>query len=156
MCVIVDTCCIPLVFDVKALDHARFAPLFAWIKSPHGRLIFGGTKYNRELRGMTKFLKLFLEYSKQGKLVRLEDSEVDDFASKAKSLVTSKAFNDEHLVGMVAVSRCRVVCTDDKEAIPFITRQDLYEAVPMRPPKIYNRRSHRHLCNPKNVVSLCR
>ena len=156
MCVIVDTCCIHKVFNTKAQDHFRFAPLFAWIESKHGRLIYGGTKYTKELRCMSQFLRIFQDYERQGKLIRLNDAAVDAFALKAKAKVKSKVFNDEHLVGIVSVSRCRVICTDDKAAIPFLTRRDLYEIVPMKPPKIYSKNSHAHLCSGKSIVSVCR
>ena len=142
MCVIIDTCCIPKVFNPKAKEHTRFSLLYAWISGKNGRLVYGGTKYKKELRVMTNFLKLFLNYDRKGKVTRLVDSAVDAFALKAKEKIRAKAFNDEHLVGIVAISRCGVICTDDTTAIPFITRQDLYSSVNLQAPKIYSRRSH--------------
>ena len=145
MCVIIDTCCIPKVFNPKAKEHTRFSLLYAWISGKNGRLVYGGTKYKREIRPMKDFLQLLLNYDRQGKVMRVADSAVDAFASKAKDKIRAKAFDDEHLVGIVAISRCGVICTDDTTAIPFITRQDLYKAVKMRPPKIYSRSSHEAL-----------
>jgi len=145
MCVIVDTCCISKVFNVNAKEHSRFELLYAWINGKNGRLVFGGTKYKKEIRPMKNFLKLLLDYERQGKVSRVADSEVDAFALKAKEKVVEKDFNDEHLVGIVAVSRCCVICTDDTTAIPFITRPELYSALNMRPPRIYSRRAHKAL-----------
>ncbi len=145
MCVIIDTCCIPKVFNPKAKEHARFALLLGWINGKNGRLVYGGTKYKNEIRPMKNFLRLFSDYDRQGKVSRAKDSDVDAFASKAKAKITAKAFNDEHLVGIVAVSGCRVICTDDTTAIPFITRRDLYQAVNIGPPKIYSKQSHEAL-----------
>jgi len=143
------------VFNTKAKGHDRFAPIYSWIESKHGRIIFGGTKYAKELRPMTTFLRLFAEYARRGKVVRLKDSAVDAFAAKAKAKVNRKAFNDEHLVGIVAASQSRIICTDDLEAIPFLTRRDLYKA-PTKPPKIYSKKAHGHLCASKSIVSICR
>jgi len=156
MCVIVDMCCIPHVFDTKSTSHDDFSPLLGWINSANGRLLVGGTKYNSELRKMTKYFSIFLNYQRQGKLVRLDDNSVDAFAAIAKRKEPSKQFNDEHLVAMVAVSGCRVVCTNDAEAMPFIRRRSLYESCPHRPPKIYNKKSHKHLCCKDHIAACCR
>jgi hypothetical protein len=102
MCVIVDTCCISKVFNPKAKEHIRFALLYAWINGKNGRLVYGGTKYKREIRPMRDFLQLLLNYDRQGKVRRVADSEVDAFAQKAKEKVPEDNFNDEHLVGMYA------------------------------------------------------
>ena len=156
MCVIVDTCCISKVFNKESKDHARFTPILSWINGRHGRLIFGGSKYKKELAGMKTFLGLLVEYERQGKLVRLKDSEVDAFASWVRTSEASLDFDDEHLIGMVAVSHCRIVCTDDKRAIPYLTRKSFYEKVPMKPPKIYSQKRHGHLCAPKSIAPICR
>lgn len=153
MCIIVDTCCIPKVFNPADKDHVDFAAVLTWINKD-GRILVGGSKYNRELRCMSKFLQLLGEYKKRGKLVRLDDVAVDEQAKCAKKKEPSSKFNDEHIVGMVAISRCRIVCTVDEEAIPYITKKTLYEDI--KPPKIYRRNAHRHLLAKKNLVSVCK
>lgn len=155
MCVIVDTNCIPIVFNTKAADHARFAKVYTWITKKQGRIVYGGTKYANELRPMRTYLILFLEYEKAGKVVRLNDSEVDAFAAAAKSAIKSKKFNDEHLVGIVATSGCRVICTDDDKAVPFLTDKTLYKK-PRKPPKIYSQAIHGHLCCDNHLIAACR
>ena len=154
MCVVIDTCSISKVINRKAQDHSRFKPLLAWLEGKHGRIIIGGTKYLKEMKGMSGALRFLEDYKRQGKLIRLNDADVDSYALKAKARVSSSHFNDEHLVGIVTVSRCRVICTDDKEAVPFLTRKELYDK-PVRPPKIYSAKSHSHLCGAKNVAPIC-
>ena len=156
MCVIVDMCCIPHVFDKRSKSHSDFSPLLAWIDGDSGRLLIGGTKYKKELRTMVKYFGVFLNYEKQHKLVRLDDAAVDLFAKIAKRGERSQRFNDEHIVAMVAVSGCKVVCTNDKEAMPFIRKKDLYKQSPYGPPKIYNKSSHKHLCCKDHVVAACK
>ena len=139
MCAIVDTCSIGSVFNRKAQFHNEYAPLLSWIESAQGRIVFGGKKYLREIKDMEFFKRLLQDYARQGKLVRLDDAAVDKYASQAKAKIRTARFNDEHIVAMVAVSGCRVVCTDDDEAIPY-----------------YNRKVHKHLCGDDNVAPICR
>jgi hypothetical protein len=155
VCVIIDTNTIPLVFNTKSTGHHRFAPIYSWIHRGDGRIVYGGKKYADELKGMTSFLRLFEDYARQGKVVRANDKLVNSFAAKAKSKEKSKRFNDEHLVGIVAATHCRIICTDDLEAVPFLTRKSFYKA-PTKAPKIYSKKTHGHLCCPKSIVSICR
>ena len=50
MRLIVDANCFGLVFNASAKDQSDFAPVFNWIMTGHsGRLIYGGTKYKKEV-----------------------------------------------------------------------------------------------------------
>jgi hypothetical protein len=155
VCVIIDVNCMPSVLKRSAPDHARFAPILGWLNSRVGRIIYGGTKYKSELKNMTECLGLIANFERQGKLIRLSDAEVDRFALWAKRQVRARNFDDEHLVAIVALSECRVVCTDDKRAIPYLKRKAFYEAG-ARMPKIYNKRRHANLCCQDNIAPICR
>jgi hypothetical protein len=155
MCLIIDTCCIHRVFNVSSKEHAEFAPVLKWITRGKGRMLYGGRKYKEELRAMTSYLRLFTEFQRQGKLVEVVGDKVDEFGEALKKRVPDKSFNDEHIVALVAISRCRVVCTDDKLSMPYLKRRDLYPA-DVKPPKIYTARSHAKLCCDKHVVDACR
>lgn len=152
MCLIVDVNCFQLVFS----RNPRFAPVFKWLMSDFGgRLIYGGEKYKREVRPYLKqFLGVLGELERKGRVVRLRDRDVDESAMVLKKKEPDPDFDDEHIVAMVGISKCCVVCTDDRRAVRFLRRRDLYpEGV--KPPKIYRSERNAHLCSRKNVVGIC-
>jgi len=155
MCLVIDTCTIPKVFDQSNKEHERFAPVLKWVTQGDGRLIYGGQKYNAELRRLPRYIKIIVQLARGGRVVELPNTRVDQFAAKAKAKVADRAFNDEHLVALVAISKCHVICTDDEAAHPYLKRPDLYPSK-VKPPKIYRHASHRTLCCGHHIVEICR
>src|SRR5439155_23669807 len=156
MCLVVDTCCLASVFDRRSKNHDRFAPVLRWITNGKGRLIYGGTKYNKELSMVRKFVPIVAELRRGGRAIQVSTREVDSMAQTLKSRIPDKDFDDEHIVALVIVSRCCVVCTDDKRAMPYLTRTELHREVKLRVPKIYQRRQHDTLCCDQNIVPICK
>lgn len=154
MCLVIDTCAFPCVFNKHSSQHKRFLPIVEWLTSGNGKLIFGGTKYKKELRG-SAFLKILIEFEKKGKIVRVDDAHVDELAKQLKVKVDDRDFDDEHIIALVLATKCCVVCTDDKRSIPFLKRKDLYPRG-MRPPKIYRHAQHSALCCSDHIVTACR
>jgi hypothetical protein len=155
MCLVIDANTIPLVFDPHKPGHIRFGPVMKWVTDGNGCIVYGGTKYRRELKGMKRYFRLFGQFQRQGRVVILPNRPIDKYAAELKVKVPAKAFDDEHLVAIVAYSNCRVICTDDKTAYPYLKRQDLYPKHIKRP-KIYNAPRHFKLCCEKNIVDICR
>lgn len=154
MCLVIDTCTFDSVFDPTAKGHSRFKPVISWLVDGQGKIIFGGKKFKRELKGAA-FLRILLELERRGKLVRVADTSVDRVAKQLKTLAPEKDFDDEHIVALVIVTKCCVVCTDDRRAIPYLKRREFYPKG-VRPPKIYRHRSHSSLCRNQNIVAACR
>jgi hypothetical protein len=152
MCIIIDTCTFSKVFNTTNKEHSRFVPVYDWIYKKRAKIIIGGTKYLGEMRHA---LKLLTEFEKKRQIIRLDTTIVDDTSCEVKQKEPSKKFNDEHLVAIIIVSGCRVICTDDTEAIPYLKRKDLYPQE-AKPPSIYNRARHSKLCCDDNVVGICR
>ena len=100
-------------------------------------------------------MKILAEFDRKGKLVKVTDSAVDKLAKELKHRVSDKDFDDEHIVALVIVTGCRVVCTDDKRAMPYLKRRDLYPKG-SRPPKIYQGKEHAPLCRGEHIVPACR
>lgn len=125
MCLVIDACCLAVVFDGGNKRHSAFAPVLQWINAK-GRMVYGGTKYNGELRKAPKFLPYIAELRKRRKTIQIPDTEVDPIAAQLKLKITDPNFNDEHLVALVIASRCCVVCTDDNVAIAYLKRSDLF------------------------------
>ncbi len=152
MCLVIDACCIPKVFDGGNKHHHNFAPVLEWVTNGNGRMIYGGTKYATELQALGKYLKVIVELKKSGRAVQMPNADVDAIAATLKVQITDPAFNDEHLIAIVIVSRCRVVCTVDKVAIIYLKQPQFYSCHRMKKPKIYQSIKNKNLCCDKNVV----
>jgi len=155
MCLVIDPSSIPSVFNPKSKRHSDFRPVLLWITNSSGRIIYGGRKYLTELARMTHYLGIFNEFARAGKTVKLDGKKVDKLAAELKARIPDARFNDEHIVAIVVVSRCKVVCSDDKEAYPYLRRTDLYPKG-MKRPRIYRHQSHGRMCCPKNIVAICK
>lgn len=155
MGVVIDTNCLAKVLDPRNEDHPRFAPIWEWIYVGRGRMIYGGTKYIQELSRMSRFLRLVAELSRNGRVIILPKASVDEICKELKSKITDAAFNDEHLVAIVITSGCRIVCTDDLKAIPYLKNVDLYAEYGRQRPKIYSKPAHSAMCCDKNLPAMC-
>jgi len=58
-------------------------------------------------------------------------------------LVDDKKFDDPHIVAILRLSGCGVVCTCDEKAIPFLKDKKLYGDG--KKPKIYSHEKNRKL-----------
>ena len=158
MCLVIDTCCFGLVFEPKAERHRKFVPVLNWITEGKGRMIYGGTRYNTELRHATKVFGIVIELGKQRRTIKLANEKVDPIARALKRKFPERKFNDEHIVALVIASKCCVVCTDDDAAISYLKRPDVFSGYAgVDRPKIYKgHRSHAGLCCDQNIVKICR
>src|ERR1022692_2476003 len=127
MCVVIDANVIGKVFDPHSAEHHRFRPIALWITTGNGSVIYGGTKYMKEL-GSGKYLALFKELGTARRAVVIGTKNVDDRARALKQLVPEVEFNDEHLIALIGISKCRLVCTDDLKFLPYLRRKDLYRS----------------------------
>lgn len=155
MCLIIDSCCVPSVFNPNSKEHAQFVPVLNWVTTGNGKIIYGGTKYNTELLHLDRYFKIIIELKKQGRVIQVPSEPIDHYAKGLKLRIPDAAFNDPHIVALVALSRCRIVCTYDKELHPYLQQADLYPKG-VKPPKIYSSASHVKLCCDKNIASICK
>jgi len=147
MCIIVDTNTFSSVFDKTSLNHSEFAPVLEWVIEGEGKIVFGGTKYKAELKEAKKFLRFIGQLNRSRKVVQLEDSQIDAYQIILEAKETHKDFDDPHLVAISYISKCRLICSLDKRAYPFLSRKDFYPNNSPRP-SIYSSK--------KNAVLLCR
>ncbi len=152
MCLVIDPGCIPKVFDPMNREHTRFIPVWKWINNGKGRMIYGGTKYLKELSHLSKYLPLIVELSRRGRLTIVSHRKVDQIGAEIEQKVNNPDLDDEHLIAIVIVSRCMVICTDDLRAIPYIKRKDLYSDYHVKRPKIYCKPQHSTLCCNRHVI----
>jgi hypothetical protein len=152
MCLIIDANCFGLVFG----NNKKFAPIRDWIDNRGGRMIYGGTKYNRELVAWS-MLGLVKELNTQRKTVHIPNSSVDAIAAELKKRFPEARFDDEHIVALVIASRCRVVCSNDQTAIAYLRRADVFAGSGVKRPKIFRgHKDHANMCCDAHIVGACR
>lgn len=157
MCLIIDTCSIASVFNKTNEQHNQFLPVLNWVEDK-GYLIYGGSKYFQEVfQNMRKYAGIFAEYKKKGKTIHIDDKKVDALSQELKTKIPDTAFNDEHIMALVILSRCAVVCTGDKDAHPFLKRTEIFKEYDLSRPKIFaGGKKHASLCCDNHIVGLCR
>jgi hypothetical protein len=157
MCLIIDADCLSRVFIGRNSEHVNFIPVLKWIRDG-GYVIYGGTKYNGQLREHGEVLRIIAELSKQGRTIRLDSTIVDPIEVELKARFPEAAFDDEHLVALVIASHCGVVCTYDKGAMRYLRRPDVYGPYNgVKRPSIFSgSKNHHKLCAPKNMVGVCK
>lgn len=155
MCIIIDTNTFASVFDSNSEEHVEFSPVLNWIRNGKGKIVFGGTTYRNELRRAKKYLRIINELKKARKIVEVCNDEVDREQRRIESLITHRDFDDPHLVAIVSVSKCKLICSSDKRAYPFIKNGSLYPSVGMRP-RIYSRSNNSNLLCDHYIADCCR
>lgn len=156
MCVLIDTCAIHCVFGVDTKNHHDFEPILSWVRYGDGKIIIGGSKYKYELKAcIGKYSGLLAEFRKAGKLIYLDDGKVDARQRDVEKLENDPSFDDPHLVAIVIESGCRIICTNEVVAIPFLLNPRLYPRSTMRP-KIYKGvRNASLLKDRRNIAPIC-
>jgi hypothetical protein len=153
MCVVIDPGALSKVFDSSNLEHIQFKPVKDWVLDGNGSVVFGGTKYIEEL-GPGRYRALFLELKKIDRAVTTNTAAVDDRASYLKTLVADEDFDDEHLVAIVGVTGCCVICTADDRFLPYLRRKDLYPPG-IKVPFLYQNLHHKGHCCERRIAAIC-
>lgn len=154
MCVVIDTNTFGSVFNRTSSEHEEFAPVLNWITNGKGKIVYGGTKYREELRNTVKYLKIFGQFAKKRKVVLIDDNAVDQYQTTLESIESHRDFDDPHLVAICYVSKCRIICTNDKRAIPFLTRKKFYPNNSPRP-KLYTKKRNSNLLRDRYIADIC-
>jgi len=151
--IVLDTNSYSSVFDSKSSDHSDFRSVLQWVLDQRQAcFVYGGTKYKSELKKMISYYNIVNQLKKTGKFVEIDEKMIDDNAKLLKNICPDKAFNDEHVVAIVNVSGCKLVCTKDKESIPYIKTKDFYSD--KKTPKIYSSAKNKKLLSKRNIVEL--
>ncbi|WP_300456677.1 hypothetical protein [Desulfobacula sp.] len=156
MCIIIDTCSLSPVFEKLNSDHEEFVPVLEWIMIGKGKMIIGGSKYSQEISA--KYRAIILQLDIAGKVVKLSKDEVDEIQKEIEedaSIRGLKDFDDPHLIAIVIVSKCQLICTHDKRAFPFLTDKTLYPSH-VKKPKLYTGVRNSNLLNDRLIVKICR
>ena len=137
MGIVIDSNTLCSVFDGQNKGHSKFKPVLKWILKNHGKMVYGGTKYNGELLRIRRIRRIVLELKRAGKAKSLSCDEVDKEERRAMRKIVHRSFNDQHIIAIVIVGRCRFICSGDKKSFRFFKRRSLYQK-DLRVPKIYS------------------
>jgi predicted nucleic acid-binding protein len=155
MCIVIDVNVISALFNNKNNDHPRFVPLLEWLVAGKGKMVYGGTKYKKELRLLSSYFGLILELGRAGKVIEVDQAKVDQFQISIEQDNSNINFNDPHIVAIVAISKCKLVCSCDQNSFQFIKDRRLYPPN-VCPPKIYCSYRNRNLLNDNNIAEICK
>ena len=148
MCVIIDTNTLSRVFRRDNQMHNEFKPMFDWIYNGNGKIVYGGDKYIKEL-SKTRYIRLFKLFKDAAKIVEADRDKVDNKVKEIEQSFKHRDFNDSHLVAIVIVSHCNLICSDDKTSYKFLRKREFYPNNIKRP-KIYRGLQSRDLLVNKN------
>lgn len=154
MCIIIDTNTFSKVFESFNKHHSEFKPVLHWVCVGKGKVVYGGSKYKGELRKAKKYLRLFTLLQSANKLVEISDEEIDREQTRIEQLVTDPDFDDPHLIAIVIVSGCKLICSEDSRADKYIKNKALYPKHFDRP-RIYRQSSHSDLLCDQNIADCC-
>ena len=136
--VVIDTDCLSRVFDEKNKEHNEYVPLYrSIIEQKQTTIIYGGTKYIGELKRAKQFLKLFGEFRKTGMAKDIDDQSVDKEEKRIIKMADDSKFNDHHIVAIVIIGRCNIICSKDSNSYENY-KNGRYYTSHFTKPKIYN------------------
>lgn len=153
MCIVIDTNVLPSVFKVDSTNHAQFKPVKDWIIKGKGKVVFGGSKYLAEIK--EKYLVLFSELKKAGKAIYIPNDIVDKQEEIVNAMIVHPDFDDPHLVALLRVSKCKLICSLDKRAFPYFRHSQFFRLAADRP-RIYSSITNASLLCDRHIADICK
>lgn len=153
MCIIIDTNTLASVFKKNSANHEEFKPVLDWIIDGKGIVIFGGTKYLEEIK--KNYLNIFIELKKAKKAILIDNSIVDDETLKASNKIVHNDFDDQHLVGLLISSKCKLICSLDARAFPYFRHSTFFSPAKNKP-RIYSSSTNSNLLCDRHIAELCK
>jgi hypothetical protein len=167
MCIVIDANLFSAVAHIGTRAHSEFKPLFEWVSFGRGKFVHGGTKYEREIKKNSKFRNWVYQLEKKGKTVPVEKEPVDFTADYLEQRLSGRHYNDHHIVAIVIVSGCKLICSLDQGLSNLIN--DCYQPQvqkmirrncpctqnPSRPRIYKNPQKHGDLLSDKYIAKCC-
>jgi len=152
MCIVIDANTIACVFEEDCKKHNDFRPVKNWIYEGGGKMVVGGTKFKSEIYGMRKYAKVFKLLKDARKLCEIVDSEVDNKEQAILKMTAMTNCNDQHVIALISVSGCRLVCSEDKASFKYLKDCRFYPKG--KRPKIYSSKANKKLLTSNFIVKL--
>ena len=153
--IVVDINAFAAVFDSSCRHYEEFKYVSQWIMSDGSgaTLVYGGSRYRRELGKSQKYLTFVKLLKDSRKVAEINDQMVDQYERSLNSIKTCKEFDDKHLVAIIAVSNCRLLCSEDSKSYKYIKNLDHYTNG-SKPPSIYTGSRNRNLLDKWHLAKL--
>jgi len=126
MAIIIVTNCLANVFNRKSVNHIEFRPILKWIIKGKGIIVYGGSKYLRELKRTPKYLPIIRYLKDINKVYIGNCKRIDKLQETIEANRVDKDFDDPHLPAIVIETKCMLICSEDKRSIPFVKNSALY------------------------------
>jgi len=154
MCVVIDVCAIPAVFDTSNADHIELKPIYDWIRAGKGKMVYGGTTYTKELKRLPTFQAIIAAYEHAGKVYIVDKQSVDDVEKEIIGKIANPSFNDYHLAAILRVSKSRILCSKNSGHFVHIRNSVLYPQK-MKKPYVYRNSRDIAILSQRDVVRCC-
>ncbi len=157
MCIVIDANAWGPIFNPNNEDHDNFKPIYKWLYHGKGKIVYGGTKYGSELKRSERYLRLFNSFKDINKVIILKKEKVDQEEIRLKG-ITNEYFNDEHLIAIINISGCKLLCSNNTQDFKEILSSKYYLR-DRRPPKIYTKNSASNaktLLGDNNIADICK
>ncbi len=145
MPIIIDANCIANVFDINCVKHNEYSPVREWIVSGKGKMVYGGTKYEQELRSLSKYLPLIRYLKDINKVIKGDKVEIDKYQCYVESIKDNADFDDPHLVAISVVTKCLLICSEDTRSIKYVKDRKYYPKSFSKVPSYYTSSSNSNL-----------
>lgn len=155
MCVVADPPTLVPMFKSSDPDHSAFSAVKDWVTNGPGKFVMGGAKYRAELNAVRSVIPFLTELEKRGKIVRRSDVEVDAEELVVKTIEPTKDFDDPHLVALVRLTGCKLICIRDPRSHRFLRATQLYRSTKERP-RLYTRAKNAGLLCNNNLAPCCK
>ena len=156
MCVVADPPTFIPMFKPADPEHQKFKPVLDWVMAGSGKFVMGGSRYTEELRAMKSILSHLSQLEKKGKVIRKREAEVDVEESLVKGIEPAKDFDDPHLVALIRLTGCRLICVRDPRSHKFLLAKYLYHSIGDRPKLYTGAKKNSKLLSARNIASCCR
>ena len=153
MPIVIDANTFAPVFNESCSLHSEFSPVRAWITDGPGLVVYGGTKYKKELHRAYRYMRLVRQLKNANKAVEICQDRVDEREREIEELTRGSGCDDQHIIAIFCVSKCRLFCSHDGRADRYIKSQALYPKGQQRP-KIYRSLANQGLLCRTYVVRL--
>lgn len=90
----------------------RYEPIIRWILNGDGLLVFGGTRYYKEIDGHAAARKFFADRFRAGQAYFVPHDDVDAEEAVVMRLGECTS-DDEHVIALARVAGARTLCTED-------------------------------------------
>jgi hypothetical protein len=126
MCIVVDINALAPVFNEQCADHVDFRPVKEWIRKRKGYLVFGGSRFIRELSETYHYLHLVRLMKDSGQAVAIRKDRVDAAETELMTKEGTAGCNDLHIIALLGTSRCPLFCSKDSRSYKYIKDTSFY------------------------------